>query len=115
MTTSQVTVKALAAMALVAGVAASAHAQPAVTPVTAEWAVKQQPRHPEVTVANPPAGACKVTPIPNDKAPGKTLGAVVTGPDGKPVRQFVSYDDKQFNIVVYFADGGVEAFREVYP
>ena len=44
MTTSQATVKALAALALVAGFAAAAGAQPAA--VTAEWALQQKPKQP---------------------------------------------------------------------
>lgn len=112
MTTSQVTVKTLAALVLLVGFAAAANGQPA--PVSVEWALKQAPRQPGVNVSTPAPAGCKVTPIPNDKAPGKSMGALVSGPDGKPVRQFVSYDDKSFNIIVYFVDG-LEAYREVYP
>lgn len=113
MTTSQVTVRTLAALTLVVGFGAAARAQPA--PVTVEWALKQSPKQPGVNVTTPPAAGCKVTPIPNPdpKAGGKSMGSLLSGPDGKPVRQFVSYDDKSFNIIVYFLDGA-EAYREVY-
>jgi hypothetical protein len=111
MTTSQVTVRALAALTLVAGFAAAGSAQPSA--VTAEWAVKQSPRQPGVSVSTPAAdqlAKCKVTPLPNPKVPGY----LVTDGDGKPVRQFVSYDNKNFNIISYYTDGA-ESYREVYP
>ena len=114
MTTSQVTVRTLAALVLVAGFAAAADAQPA---VTAEWAFKQQPKQPGVTVSTPTPDQvprCKVSPIPNPKTPGATMGYLVSDGDGKPVRQFVSYDGKNFNIVAFYVDG-IEAYREVYP
>ncbi len=111
MTTSHVTVKTLAALTLLVGFGSTGRADPA--PVTVDWAFKQAPRQPGVNVPTPAAAQCKVAPIPGDK-PGKSVGSIITGPDGKPVRQFVSYDDKTFNIVVYFVDG-VEAYREVYP
>ena len=41
-------------------------------------------------------------------------GYLVTDGDGKPVRQFVSYDNKNFNIISYYTDG-TESYREVYP
>ncbi len=113
MTTSQVTVRTLAVLALVAGFAAGGRAQP--TAVTADWAVKQTPRQPGVaaTVNTPTPDQvprCKVTALPNPKVPGY----LVTDGDGKPVRQFVSYDNKNFNIISYYTDG-VESYREVYP
>ena len=114
MTTSQVTVRTLAALVLVAGFAAAASAQPA---VTAEWAFKQQPKQPGVTVSTPTPDQvprCKVAPIPNPKNPATPMGYLVSDGDGKPVRQFVSYDGKNFNIVAFYVDG-VEAYREVYP
>ena len=109
--TTKVTVRALAAVALVAGFAATAHAQPAA--VTADWALKQNPRQPGVSVSTPgpdQVARCKVTPLPDPKVPGY----LVTDPDGRPVRQFVSYDGKNFNIISYYTDG-VESYREVYP
>lgn len=115
MTTSQVTVRSLAVLALVAGFATVGRAQPAA--VTAEWALKQQPKQAGVTVTTPTPDQvprCKVTPIPNPKAPATPMGYLVSDGDGKPVRQFVSYDGKSFNIVAFYVDG-VEAYREVYP
>lgn len=109
--TTKVTVRALAAVALVAGFAAAASAQPAA--VTADWALKQNPRQPGVSVSTPApdqVAKCKVTPLPNPKVPGY----LVTDPDGRPVRQFVSYDSKNFNIISYYTDG-TESYREVYP
>ncbi|MDY3561322.1 redoxin domain-containing protein [Gemmata sp. JC673] len=113
MTTSQVTVRTLAALTLVVGFAAAARAQPA--PVTVEWALKQTPKQPGVNVSTPPAAGCRIAPVlnPDPKAGGKSMGSLLKGPDDKPVRQFVSYDDKSFNIIVYYLDG-VEAYREVY-
>ncbi|QJW97944.1 thioredoxin-like domain-containing protein [Frigoriglobus tundricola] len=115
MTTSQVTVRWLAVLALVAGFSAAASAQPVA--VTAEWALNQQPKQAGVNVSTPApdqAPRCKVTPIPNPKAPGTPMGYLVSDGDGKPVRQFVSYDGKNYNIVAFYVDG-VEAYREVYP
>ena len=57
---------------------------------------------------------CKVETIPNKNDPKTPLGYVVRDPAGKPVRQFVSYDGKNYNIVAFYVDG-VEAYREVYP
>jgi thiol-disulfide isomerase/thioredoxin len=114
MTTTHGPARALAALALLAAFAATARAQPAA--VTAEWALKQQPKHPGVNVSTPPADAvarCKVDPIPNPKG-GAPLGYTVRDPDGKPLRVFVSYDNKAFNIVSYYLDGA-EAYREIYP
>ncbi len=111
MTTTQVTVKTLAALTLLVGFATVSRADP--PPVTADWAMQQKPRQPGVNVSTPLPAACKVAPIPG-KTAGKSMGSIVSGPDGKPVRQFVSYDDKNFNIIVYFVDGA-EAYREVYP
>ncbi len=111
MTTSQVTVKTLAALALVAGFASTARA------LTPEEAFRITPKQPGVPISTPApdaAGRCKVTPIPNPKAKGQNMGYLVTDPDGKPVRQFVTYDNKSFNIVSFYLDG-VEAYREVYP
>jgi thiol-disulfide isomerase/thioredoxin len=115
MTTSRITVRALAGLALVVGFTTAASAQPAA--VTAEWALKQQPKQPGVNISTPTPDQvprCKVSPIPNPKEPGKAMGYLVTDGAGNPVRQFVSYDNKNFNIVAFYVDG-VEAYREVYP
>jgi hypothetical protein len=115
MTTSRVRVSVFATVALVVGVASSARAQPAA--VDAKWALEQRPKQAGVNVTTPApdqVGRCKVAPIPNPEAPGKTMGYLITDPDGKPLRQFVSYDGKNFNIVSFYLDG-VEAYREVYP
>jgi thiol-disulfide isomerase/thioredoxin len=114
MTTTLGPARGLAALALLAAFAATAHAQPAA--VTAEWALKQQPKHPGVNVSTPAPDAvarCKVDPIPNPKG-GAPLGYTVRDPEGKPLRVFVSYDNKNFNIVSYYLDGA-EAYREIYP
>jgi thiol-disulfide isomerase/thioredoxin len=110
-------VRTLAVFALAVGFASAADAQP--RKITAEWAFAQSPKQSGVTVSTPSpdqVGRCKVSeiPNPNPKAPGKTMGYIVTDPEGKPVRQFVSYDDKNFNIVSFYLDG-VEAYRETYP
>jgi hypothetical protein len=117
MTTSQVTVRTLAVLALVSGFAGAGRAQPAVTAVTAEWAFKQNPKQQGVNVSTPTPDQvprCKVSPIPNPKDPKTPLGYLVSDPDGKPVRQFVTYDNKNFNIIAFYVDGA-EAYREVYP
>ena len=59
-------------------------------------------------------GRCRVEAIPNKQKPGSNLGYVVRDAENRPVRQFVSYDDKTFNIVAFYVNG-VEAYREVYP
>jgi thiol-disulfide isomerase/thioredoxin len=110
-----VTVKALAALALVVGVVSAARAQPKA--VDAKWALEQRPKQAGVNVSTPAPDQvpqCKVSPIPNPKAPGTSMGYLISDPAGKPVRQFVSYDNKNFNIVSFYLDG-VEAYREVYP
>jgi thiol-disulfide isomerase/thioredoxin len=115
MTTSQVTVRTLAVLTLVAGFATAGRAQP--TAVTAEWAFKQHPKQQGVNVSTPTPDRvpnCKVSPIPNPKDPKTPMGYLVSDPDGKPVRQFVSYDNKNFNIIAFYVEG-VEAYREVYP
>jgi peroxiredoxin len=69
-----------------------------------------------VNVSTPqPADAarCTVAPIPG-KDPKTPMGYVVRDAAGRPVRQFVSYDGKSFNIIAFYVDGA-EAYREVYP
>jgi thiol-disulfide isomerase/thioredoxin len=115
MTTSRRVVRAAAGVALALGVASAARAQPA--PVTVDWALKQQPRQAGVNVTTPApdqAARCKVSPIPNPKDPKQPMGYLVTDGNNNPVRQFVSYDGKNFNIVAFYLDG-VEAYRETFP
>jgi thiol-disulfide isomerase/thioredoxin len=115
MTITRVTVKALAVLTLVVGFASAARAQPA--PVTVEQALQRQPKQAGVNVTTPPpdqVSRCKVSPIPNPKDPKQPMGYLVTDGNNNPVRQFVSYDGKNFNIVAFYVDG-VEAYRETYP
>lgn len=115
MTTWRMTVRAVAALVLVAGVGAASRAQPGA--VTPEWAFQQLPKQPGVNIHTPTpdqAARCKVEPIPNPKDPNKPMGYMVRDPDGKLVRMFVTYDGRNFNISSFFLDG-VEAYREVYP
>src|SRR6478609_8544598 len=115
MTIPRVTVKALAGLALVVGFATSARAQPQA--VTVEWALQQQPKQAGVNISTPSPDQvprCKSSPIPNPKDPAKPMGYLVTDGNNNPVRQFVSYDGKNFNIVAFYVDG-IEAYREVYP
>lgn len=115
MTTSRMTLGAAAGLMLVVGTTTAARADP--TTVTVEWALKQQPRQPGVNVTTPTPDQvprCRVSPIPDPKAAGQTMGYLVSDGNGQPVRQFVSYDKKNFNIVAFYVDG-VEAYREVYP
>jgi hypothetical protein len=115
MTTSQVAVKTFAVLALVVGFTSAARGQPG--GVTKEWALQQKPKQQGVNISTPApdqVAQCKITPIANPKAPGQTMGYLVTDPAGKPVRQFVTYDNKNFNIISFYLDG-VEAYRETYP
>lgn len=94
---------------------ATAHAQ--LPAVTAQDAVRVQPRQKGVPVSTPTPDQlphCTVSPIPNKADPKTPLGYVVRDPAGKPLRQFVSYDGKSFNIIAFYLEG-VEAYREVYP
>jgi hypothetical protein len=97
-----------------AGLALSAQAQ--LPAVTVEGACQVMPIQPGVAVSTPAPNQfaqCKVEPItnPNTKA---TMAYVVRDPSGKPIRQFVSYDGKNFNIRAFYLDG-VEAYREIFP
>lgn len=115
MVTKQLMVTAVAGLGLWAGFGSVAQAQLPV--VTAQDAVKVQPRQKGVKVSTPTpdlVGRCSVTPIPNKADPKTPLGYVVRDPSGNAVRQFVSYDGKTFNIIAFYLDG-VEAYREVYP
>lgn len=113
MVTKRLTTRALAGFTLWAGVGLTAQAQlPAVTP---ESAFKVMPRQPGVNVTTPTPDQvpqCKVEPIPGKD--NKPMGYVVRDPLGRPVRQFVSYDGKTFNIIAFYVNG-IEAYRETYP
>src|SRR5207248_339807 len=113
MTGTRFTTRVLATLTLWAGFGLTAHAQ--LPPLTADKAFDAKPRQPGVSVATPaPAEIARhrVDPIPDPNKAGQTIGYVVRDPDGKPARQFVSYDGKGFNIIAYYA-GGQEAYREV--
>jgi thiol-disulfide isomerase/thioredoxin len=109
------TMRTLATLTLWAGLGLSANAQ--LPALTLDKAFETKPRQPGVTVTNPAAeqiGQHRIEPIPNPKKPGSNLGYVVRDAQNRPVRQFVSYDDKAFNIIAFYVDGQ-EAYREVYP
>lgn len=115
MVTKRLMMRAAAGLGLWAGFGAAAQAQ--LPTITAEDAVKVQPRQKGVNVTTPaPADVarCTVAPIPSQKDPKTPMGYVVRDPAGKPVRQFVSYDGKTFNIIAFYVDGA-EAYREVIP
>jgi len=113
MATSRFTVRVLAALTLLAGFGLGASAQ--IPPLTVEKAFEIKPRQPGVAVPTPPAdqlGRYKIEPIPNQSSPGSNMGYVVRDEQNRPVRQFVTYDNKAFNIIAFYADG-VEVYREV--
>ncbi len=115
MVTKRLTMRAAAGLTLWAGFVPAVQAQ--LPAVTAEDAFKVQPRQKGVIVTTPTPDAvprCTVAPIPNPKDPKNPMGYVVRDPGGQPVRQFVSYDGKSFNIIAFYVDG-MEAYREVYP
>jgi len=93
-----------------AGFALTAQAQ--LPAVTAEGACQVMPLQPGVIITTPPPNQiaqCKVEPVshPTTKA---TMGFVVRDPSGRPIRQFVSYDGKTFNIRAFYLDGIVKCF-----
>ncbi|HEV3386361.1 MAG TPA: redoxin domain-containing protein [Gemmata sp.] len=101
-------------LTLWAGFAVSVQAQ--LPAVTAEGASQVMPIQPGVAVSTPPPNQiaqCKVEPIQNPTTKA-TMGFVVRDPSGKPIRQFVSYDGKNFNIRAFYLDG-IESYREVFP
>lgn len=82
-----------------------------------EAALRRQPKYPGLLISTPPMEqwkTCKVEPILNPKDGRTPLGYIVRDSAGLPLRQFVSYDNQNYNIVAYYHNG-VEAFREVYP
>ena len=109
----RLSMRVLAGLTLFAGFGLVAKAQPPA--VTVEDALRRLPKQPGVEVSTPAqVGQCRVEPIPNKNDPKTPLGYVVRDPAGNPVRQFVSYDGKTFNIVAFYVNG-VEAYREVFP
>jgi hypothetical protein len=103
----------LATMTLWAGFGLTAFAQPPA--ITVQQAFETRPKQPGVAIATPAADQIarhKVDPI-KDKNQ-TTIGYVVRDAEGKPVRQFVSYDGKSFNIVAFYVNGQ-ESYRETYP
>lgn len=113
MTRKRITTRALATLTLWAGFGLTASAQ--LPAMTVEKALGVKPAQPGVNVTTPTpddAGRCRVDPIPNPKTPGQPMGYVVRDAAGRPIRQFVSYDNRKFNIVAFYVDGQ-EAYREV--
>lgn len=112
MTLKRFTTRALATLTLWAGFGLTASAQ--LPAMTVEKALEVKPKQAGVNVSTPApgdVGRCRVDPIPGGM--GKpNMGYVVRDPGGRPVRQFVSYDNKNFNIVAFYIDGQ-EAYREV--
>jgi hypothetical protein len=107
------TMKALATLTLWAGFGLTGFAQPA--PITVQQAFETRPRQPGIAVTTPAPDQIarhKVEPIKGKDQ--STIGYVVRDAEGKPVRQFVSYDGKNFNIVAYYVNGQ-ESYRETYP
>src|SRR5262245_2254187 len=112
---SRITTRVLATLTLWAGFGLTAHAQ--LPTLTVDKALEVKPRQPGVAVTTPaPADAARhrIDPIPNQKQPGTSMGYVLRDAQGRPVRQFVSYDGKGFNVVAFYVDGQ-EAYREVFP
>jgi hypothetical protein len=114
MTSLRKTMRGLAALTLWAGFGLTASAQ--VPNLTVDKAFEVKPRQPGVTVTTPAPeqlARYRLDPIPNTKSPGTNIGYVVRDEQNRPVRQFVSFDNKSFNIVAFYSDG-VEVYREVY-
>jgi hypothetical protein len=114
MVSMRLTMRAMMGVTLWAGFGMAAQAQ--LPPVTVEGGCQVMPKQPGVTVTTPAPNQfpqCKVDPIPS-KDPKVPMGYVVRDPSGKPVRQFVSYDGKSFNVCAFYVDG-TEVYREVYP
>ena len=113
MTTKRFSMRVLATLTLWAGFGLSAFAQ--LPPLPLDKAFETKPRQPGVAIATPTPEQMarhKVEPIKNkDQA---VIGYVIRDAEGKPVRQFVSYDGKSFNIVAFYVNGQ-EAYRETYP
>lgn len=115
MTITRFSMRVLATLTLWAGFGLTAFAQ--LPALTVDKAFDVKPRQPGVTVTTPAADQLarhKIEPIPNPKQAGSSMGYVVRDADNRPVRQFVSYDGKAFNIIAFYVNGQ-EAYREVYP
>jgi hypothetical protein len=115
MATMRFTMRTLATLALWSGFALTATAQ--LPALTLDKAFETKPRQPGVPVTSPAPdqfGQHRIEAIPNPKTPGSNMGYVVRDAQNRPVRQFVSYDNKSFNIIAFYVDGQ-EAYREVYP
>ena len=113
MTTKRFSMRVLATLTLWAGFGLSAFAQLPTLPL--DKAFETKPRQPGVAIATPTPEQMarhKVEPIKNKDQ--VVIGYVVRDAEGKPVRQFVSYDGKSFNIVAFYVNGQ-EAYRETYP
>lgn len=113
MAAKRITLRLLAGWTMMAGLSATASAE--VPGMTVEKALEFKPRQANVNITTPAPGdlaRCRIDPIPNPKQAGSVIGYIVRDPEGKPIRQFVSYDNKQFNIVSYYVDGQ-ESFREI--
>ncbi len=113
MTTKRFSMRVLATLTLWAGFGLSAFAQ--LPPLPLDKAFETKPRQPGVGVATPTTEQMarhKVEPIKNKDQ--VVIGYVIRDAEGKPVRQFVSYDGKSFNIVAFYVNGQ-EAYRETYP
>ncbi|MBA4190068.1 MAG: hypothetical protein C0467_18950 [Planctomycetaceae bacterium] len=115
MVTKRFAMRAVAGFSLWAGFGSVAQAQ--LPAVTVDDAFKVQPRQKGVSIAAPTpdvVARCTVAAIPNPKDQKSPMGYVVRDASGRPVRQFVSYDGKSYNIIAFYVEGA-EAYREVYP
>ncbi len=111
MTTTRITMRLLAGLTLYAGFGLSAHAQ--VPALTVEKALAAKPRQPNVNVGTPSpaqAATCRIDPIPGGPG-GGPMGYQVRDGQGRLLRQFVSFDNRNFNIVSYYLEGQ-ECYRE---
>lgn len=114
MASLRLTMRGLAALTLWAGFGLAASAQ--VPNLTVDKAFEVKPRQHGVPIVTPAAdqfGRFKLEPIPSKTGPSTNIGYVLRDEQNRPVRQFVSFDNKSFNIVAFYNDG-VEVYREVY-
>lgn len=108
--TTRITLRLLAGLTLTACLGSNARADLPV--MTVDKALGLKPKQVDVNVSTPAAAGCRIDPIPNPKKPDSPMGYIVRDPAGRPLRQYVSYDNKQFNIVSYYLEGQ-EAYREI--